>query len=424
MVRLTKAYIDRLEPPAEGYEVKWDDKVPGYGLRITSTGKRVFMVMGRVRGRQVQFTIGNYGAYTEELARKTAQRVLQQMREGIDPRDKRKEDAAAKVTLREVANEYFYNRPGMLREATLVEKERHIERVFAGWKNKPIASITEADVRKLYNKLATEGLLGKGPAPGQAQIAMTTLSVLFNFAMRRYKRADGSSVITHNPVAAQKGDWPRFKPRTRDLPAKSVGVAWNLLNEMHSNAKNRDAQAGIDLVRFLLLTGCRRSEGALLQWCNVNLEEGWFHLPNPKNDNPVWLPLSAQAATLLKSRLPKPKVDDDESEPSPYVFPSRAKGGFVADTRAPLERVAKLINQPISAHDLRRTYVTVGVAVLGIDLHKMELLTNHAPQGITARHYLQTSRLQYLQPETQHISDWIEAEAEKAAGANVVALRA
>jgi integrase len=89
-----------------------------------------------------------------------------------------------------------------------------------------------------------------------------------------------------------------------------------------------------------------------------------------------------------------------------------------------LERVAKLINQPISAHDLRRTYVTVGVAVLGIDLHKMELLTNHAPQGITARHYLQTSRLQYLQPETQHISDWIEAEAEKAAGANVVALRA
>jgi integrase len=422
MVKLTKAYIDRLEPPAEGYEVKWDDKVPGYGLRITSTGKRVFMVMGRVRGRQVQFTIGNYGAYTEELARKTAQSVLQQMREGIDPRDKRKEDAAAKVTLREVANEYFYNRPGMLREATLVEKERHIERVFAGWKNKPIASITEADVRKLYNRLATEGLLGKGPAPGQAQIAMTTLSVLFNFAMRRYKRADGSPVISRNPVAAQKADWPGFKPRTRDLPAKRVGAAWNLLHEMRTHTKNCDAQAGIDLVRFLLLTGCRRSEGASLQWCNVNFEENWFHLPNPKNGNPVWIPLSSQAAELLKSRLPKPNEKKDGAEPSPFVFPSRAKAGFVSDTRAPLDRVAKLIDQCISAHDLRRTYVTVGVAVLGIDLHKMELLTNHVPQGVTARHYLQTSRLEYLQPETQRISDWIEAEAEKAAGSNVVPL--
>ncbi len=418
MVKLTKAFIDKVKSPEDKYQLHWDDSVAGYGLRVTPQGKRVFVVMGRVRGKLVQFTIGNFGVLTEEQARKKAQKTLQMMREGIDPRDAQKEDAAAKVTLREVATEYFYGRPGMLRDVTIVEKDRHVEQVFVAWKDKPIVSISEADVRKRYTEMATGGLRGKAPAPGQAQIAMTTLSVLINFAMRRYKRSDGSPLITHNPVAALKADWPGFKPRTRDIEEKHVGATWNLLADMHAHPKNPDALAGTDLIRFLMLTGTRRSEGASLQWCNVNLDEAWFHLPNPKNGNPVWLPLSSQAVALLNARKPK----DDGDDASPYVFPSRAKGGYVTDPRAPLERVAKLINQPISAHDLRRTYVSTGVATLGIDLYKMELLTNHVPQGVTAKHYLRTSRLQYLLPETQRIADWIEEQAGKASGANVVPL--
>lgn len=425
MVKLTKAYIDRVKPPAVEYDIHWDDAVQGYGLRVTPTGKRVFMAMGRVRGKLVQFTIGNFGVFTEEQARKRAQKVLQQMREGIDPRDVQKEDAAAKVTLRQVANAYFYDRPGMMRETTRVEKDRHVEQVFETWKDKSIASITEADVRKRYNEMATKGLRGKGAAPGQAQIAMTTLSVLINFAMRRYKRSDGTPLITHNPVAALKADWPGFKPRTRDIPENQIGAAWNLLTTMRDHPKNPDALAGIDLVRFLLLTGTRRSEGASLEWSNVNLDEAWFHLPNPKNGNEVWIPLSSQAVELLRVRRAiADKAEADGKGTSPYVFPSRAKGGFVKDTRAPLERIAKLIDQPLSAHDLRRTYVSTGVATLDIAIDKMELLTNHVPQGVTAKHYLRTSRLQYLLPFTQQISDWIEAEAVKASGANVVALRA
>lgn len=419
MTKITKAFIDRVQAPAKEYDNHWDEAVRGYGLRVTSGGKRVFFVQGRVKGKAVQFTLGPYGALTEDVARKRAQKVLQDMREGIDPRDAQKEDAAAKVTLRQVADAYLYERPGMLRETTVVEKNRHIETVFAAWKDKPIASITEADVRKRYTEMATKGLRGT-PAPGQAQIAMTTLSVLINFAMRRYKRADGTPVLAHNPVAAMKGDWPGFKPRTRDIDEKHVGAAWNLLAELRGHPKNQDALAGIDLVRFLMLTGCRRSEAASLEWRNVNLDEAWFHLSNTKNGNPVWLPLSTQAVALLKARKPK----DDDKDASEYVFPSRAKGGFVTDTRAPLVRIAKLIDQPISAHDLRRTFVSTGVATLGIDLYKMELLTNHVPQGVTAKHYLKTQRLQYLLPDTQLISDWIEQQAAKASGANVVALRA
>ena len=56
----------------------------------------------------------------------------------------------------------------------------------------------------------------------------------------------------------------------------------------------------------------------------------------------------------------------------------------------------------------------------------MELLTNHVPEGVTARHYIQTSRLQYLHPEIQRIGDWVEQQAAiakaQAEGSNVVRL--
>lgn len=420
MVKLTKGYVDKVQSPADGYEMHWDDAVRGYGLRVTHHGKRAFVAMGRVRGKPIQFTIGPYGVLTEDAARKKAQKVLQEMREGIDPREAKKADQAMKVTLRDVADAYFA-RPGKLKKATSKEMDRLIRTVLAAWESKPIASITEDDVRKRYRHMCKEGLRGK-PAVGSANLAMTTLRTLINFASRQYRRADGSPLIAHNPVLALKDDWIELKPRTRDVDAKKVGEVWHALAQMHDAARDADATAGVDLVRFLLLTGARRNEGAQLTWDRVDLEEGWFHLPDPKNANSVWIPLSSQAVALLEARKP----DAEDKSASPFVFASRSKAGHVLDTRAPLERVSKVAGLHLSAHDLRRTFVSVGVATLDIDLHKIELLTNHVPKGVTARHYLQTSRLQYLQPEVQQIGDWIEQEgrvaAAKAEGGNVVSL--
>jgi integrase len=114
---------------------------------------------------------------------------------------------------------------------------------------------------------------------------------------------------------------------------------------------------------------------------------------------------------------------------NPYVFASRSKQGHIKDTRAPLEQLSKKIGmERLSAHDLRRTFVTLGVKACRLDVAKLELLTNHVPQGITARHYLETSDLRDYHTEVQAIGDYIESEAAvaeaQATGANVVALRA
>jgi integrase len=433
--KFTKGYVDKVRPSAKD-DFHWDTDVKGFGLRITPKGKITFVVQGRVEGsaKEARITIGAYGVFTVDQARDVAREHLRTMRMGGDPRAIKKQDEAMKVTLRDVADAYF-DRPGQqLRESTKAEMNRHIDKVFAKWADKPIASITIEDCRQRHREMCESGIDGR-PAPGQAQISLVTLRTLINFANRRYPRADGTQLIPVNPVKAMaQDDWKPFEPRTRHIDLNHVGQAWYALDEMRLAPKNTDALAAIDLVRFLLLTGARRTEAAALTWDRVHLFEDaskcWWHLreEDNKTGSEVQLPLSSQAVALLKERR---KLADEAKKlgkgDSPFVFPSRAKAGHVSDTRAPFERLQKALGMDgLSAHDLRRTHVTVGFSACNVELFKMELLTNHVPEGVTARHYLQTSRLHYLHPETQSISNYIEREAmlarAKATGGNVVAL--
>lgn len=415
MAKLTKTFIDKVQPPAEGYAMHWDDSLKGYGLRVTAAGKRVFVAQGRVLGKAVCFTIGPFGEWTEFEAREKARKVLQGMREGIDPRDVKKADEATRVTLRQVADAYM-GRPGKLKDSSKSEIERHVTTTFEAWQHKPITGITEDDCRKRYNEILTKGLRGKAPAPGQAVQAFSVLRALINFAGRRYKRADGTPLILHNPVAVLKDDWVTLPERKTRIPESKIGSVWSALQQWRDQAYNRDTLASIDLVIFLVLTGARIGEAAALTWDRINLDEGWWHLPDPKNRNPVWLPLSTQAVQLLTTR--------QRVEGSPFVFSSWGKAGHIKDPRDTMKKVSEVAGTKITPHDLRRTFTTFGVANCGVDLHKIELLTNHVPRGVTAKHYLETSHLQYLKPEVQRIADWIEQQAAKANGANVVPLRA
>lgn len=420
--KLTKGYVDRIKPSPKD-EIHWDTEVRGFAARMTPTGKLSFVVQGRVKGsgKEARLTIGSYGVFTVDQARDVAREHLRSMRLGIDPRDVKRQDEAAKVTLRQVADAYFA-RPGMLKESTKTEMERHVSKVFGAWEHKPIASITPSDCRKRYEELATKGLRGKGPAPTQAAIAMVTLRTLINFAISEYKQLDGKPIIDHNPVAILKKDLRPSPPRTRHIDRRNVGKFWNLLTEARVAPKNRDALAGIDLVMFLMLTGARRNEGAALTWDRVNIDDDdptncWFFLPDPKNRHAVTIPLSSQAVAVIKSRKP---VKDN-----PYVFASRSKTGHIKDTRAPLEQLSKKIGMDrLSAHDLRRSFVIMGVKACRLDLAKLELLTNHVPQSITSRHYLASSDLRDFHPEVQAIGDWIEQQALIARSENVVALAA
>ncbi|MEQ1756023.1 MAG: integrase family protein [Micropepsaceae bacterium] len=417
MVKLTKTFIEKVKAPPQGYAMWWDDAVRGYGLRVSSAqpgtpAKKVFMVMGRVAGKSIQFTIGPFGTYTEDKARKRAQGILQGMREGIDPRDVRKADEAMKVTLQQVCDAYT-DRPGKLKETTKAEYKRHVEKVLTAWKDKPIISITEDDVRKRHRELVEQGLGGEKGAPASANAAMVTLRMLINFASRQYRRGDGSPLIQSNPVNVLRDHWAKLGSRTdRYIDKRKIGEVWNKLYDARQNPKNRDALAAIDLAIFLLLTGARRDEGAALTFDRINIDDNdptncWWHVPERKRGDAIWLPLSSQAVNLLKLR---PRLDED-GKLNRFVFGSlSSKAGYIKDTRAPMRLASEIAGKHLSLHDLRRTFCNVAMRECLVEKFRTDLLVGHKPaqEDITARNYLDLARLDWLHPEVQRVGDWIE----------------
>jgi hypothetical protein len=86
-IRLTKSAIDALPTPKSDV-VYWDAGCPGFGVKVTPKGRKVFIVLYRTGGagsKLRKYTIGPYGRVTLHQARVAAQKVFAAKLEGRDP---------------------------------------------------------------------------------------------------------------------------------------------------------------------------------------------------------------------------------------------------------------------------------------------------------------------------------------------------
>ncbi len=204
-VKLTKSVIDRLRPGPKD-EFIWDAQDKGFGCKVSPVGRITFLVQKRMTpaASPIRIVVGDYGVFTVDQAREVAREHLRNMRMGVDPRDLRKQDEALSISLGQVA-ETFFARPGMLKETTRFEMERHLKTALGSWLSRPIASITPAECRRRYEEIATKGLRAKpAPAPGSAASAFKILKRLMNWAMSEYQTQDGNPIIAKNPVGVVK----------------------------------------------------------------------------------------------------------------------------------------------------------------------------------------------------------------------------
>src|SRR6476646_6422422 len=92
-IKLTKSTIDTLPVPSSDL-VYWDIASPGFGVKVTPTGRKVFIVLYRTGGagsRLRKFTIGPYGKVTLHQARVAAQKVFGAKLAGRDPAAEKRE---------------------------------------------------------------------------------------------------------------------------------------------------------------------------------------------------------------------------------------------------------------------------------------------------------------------------------------------
>jgi len=86
MPKLTENFVTKLKALAAGYAIHWDDKVKGFGVRITAAGAIAFIFNYRTRaGRQRRLKIGSPPTYTVEAARMVAKRHRHAVDQGSDP---------------------------------------------------------------------------------------------------------------------------------------------------------------------------------------------------------------------------------------------------------------------------------------------------------------------------------------------------
>lgn len=433
MVKITKDFVDKVQPPVGTAKNHWDDKDKGYGLRVSPMGKKVYIVMGRVRGvgKPVSITIGP-SSMPESKAREEARTILyEKFRRGIDPREEMKakqvkaaEEAVLQTTLGQVMESYV-GRPGKLKASTAAEYRRHVEKTFAKWESLPIASITRDMVKERHAELVKGGLDGKKAAPASANAAFVTLRILIRFAMDEYRQADGTPLIRDNPVDALKHHWAKLGTRTeRYIDRRKIGEVWNRLHAMRGEVQGYEALSSVDLTIFAILTGARRDEMATLMWANVNIDEEdpsncWWNITDRKQGEDLQMPLSSQAVALLQLR-PRQKLADGKD--SPWVFPSWGKSGRIQDARAPMQTIGEIAGKHLSLHDLRRTFTNIAMRECLIEKFRTDLLTGHAPASddVTSRSYLSLTKLDWLTPSVQTIGDWIEQQGLIAASKNVI----
>jgi len=84
-IKLTKTAVDAATFGAKEYELR-DTVVPGFLLKVTRAGRKIFMVQYRTNaGERRKPAIGRFGELTVEQARAIAQDWLADVRKGKDP---------------------------------------------------------------------------------------------------------------------------------------------------------------------------------------------------------------------------------------------------------------------------------------------------------------------------------------------------
>jgi hypothetical protein len=185
---LTKSAIDGL-PVLSTDAVYWDTSLPGFGVKVTPRGRKVFIVMYRLAGagsRLRKYTIGPYGRVTLPMARAQAQKIFAARLDGRDPAEEKKQSRRRLVVDRIDDLVETYIREHVAQTGTWRTISNLLRRdVIAHWGTKSIHEIKKRDVSDLI------GLTAQRNAHASHRL-LKTLKTFFRWcvgrALRPYRR--------------------------------------------------------------------------------------------------------------------------------------------------------------------------------------------------------------------------------------------
>jgi Arm domain-containing DNA-binding protein/integrase-like protein len=159
-IRLTKSAIDAL-PTSTSDVVYWDAGYPGFGVKVTPKGRKVFIVLYRTARAGLKlrkYTIGPYGRVTLQQARVAAQRVFAAKLEGRDPaaekRAARRRIVADRVE--DLLETFIAQRLSQNRSAGEIARLLRRE-IGKAWAGRSIHEISKRDVVEVITAIEQRG---------------------------------------------------------------------------------------------------------------------------------------------------------------------------------------------------------------------------------------------------------------------------
>ncbi len=362
--KLTEAFIESLV--ADGRDrIVFDLTTPGFGIRVTAAGQKLFIARTRVAGRRRYVALGAFPDVKLGDARREAGRVLDALRDGRDPAQERQERlraAEAGETTIAVLGERW------LKE--VVEPKRK-PRTAADYRGLVEQKIGPALGHIVVSRIGRDDVIkwhgAMRKTPRRANYALAVLKALLNFA-------EDVGLRTPHSNPARRIEMYREGKRERFLSEAEIAKAAEGITKAERSKKiGPHPAAGL---RLALFTGARSGEILAARWAHIDWERRFIRLPDSKSGDARTIHLSDAALEVLKTL---PKV-------GPFIIAgAKPKEAFKNLTRAWLA-ARKLVGlDDVRLHDLRHSYASLA-AGRGVSLHMIGKLLGHKVPATTARY--------------------------------------
>ena len=352
-MRLTEAAIAGLRACAREYTV-WDSRVPGLGVRVRSNGGASYILLRKVDGRSRRIGLGPVTSLNVESARRRCNALLA----GAESESAQKTTCSVPLFRDFVIEQWKAVHYPWYKPSTRKRASGYLTRqLLPAFGSTPLNGITSGQVVRWFGRYSQS-------APGGANTALRILRAILNFAI-------ACGHIETNPTLGVQSN--RRKARNRFLSREEIRRLHRVLDEQ--SRKGPAARQEADIVRLLLLTGCRLGEVLQLRWCEVDSD--MLVLADSKT-GPRKVHLNAQARHIIDDQLPGR---------SAYVFPSprgfdRPRSPTLPSWNS-IRRYAGI--EDVRIHDLRHSFASHAV-MSGIPVPVVSRLLGHSNVRMTLRY--------------------------------------
>jgi integrase len=347
----TKTAVDDIPHPEKGQAVYWDTELTGFGV-LAGARQKTFVLERRINGKPRRVTLGRVGQITLQKARQDAEQLIGEMRGGSDPVERKRDQTAGGITLRQG---WELTKGAMKKknrsQKTFDDYQSKIDAHLTDWLDRQMAEIAPEMCNKRHTKI------GENSGPYMANGVMRVLRLIWR-RVRRQHRGLPETPTSNVDFFPEHG-------RTnviRDWPAWWGGI------QQIANSTRRTFYA------WLAFSGCRAGESMSMEVKNLDLENGIARYPITKTVA-FELPLSDFMVTLLRNRIAENVKEFGAN--CRWVFPSvTSKSGHLEEEKLTAAE-PKLFKQHWSPHTLRHSWITIASEKVKVPDHHQRALTNH-----------------------------------------------